>query len=325
MKRTLAFPMAALLSVVCPVDLQAQDTAFTYQGVLTDSGSPAAGSYDLRFDLFNASTDGAFLGTITCTAAAVDDGLFTVILDYGSGLFDGGARWLEIGVRPDGSPDAFTVLSPRQRFHSSPYAVTAGKVTGTISGSQIAGGTISGAHLASGAVTTEHLASGAVAAAQLASGATASNMAAGGLSGVPAGGMILSDDPSDERLLQVDLGERWEEGASGSSPAARSSHTSVWTGSESRERSCADPAMSARSSRCRADSWFSKRKRSPARRSPCRVSVSRNAATTSGSRHKHSSKVVTPSSAPRTSAQAFPSAPSPPRHSRWDRKAPISI
>ena len=44
----------------------AQGTAFTYQGRLNDGGSPASGSYDLTFALFDAATSGNQVGgTVT--------------------------------------------------------------------------------------------------------------------------------------------------------------------------------------------------------------------------------------------------------------------
>ncbi|MGH7953739.1 MAG: hypothetical protein ACREFE_17720, partial [Limisphaerales bacterium] len=39
--------------------LRAQGTAFTYQGRLDDSGSPANGIYDLRFTIYDSMIDGS--------------------------------------------------------------------------------------------------------------------------------------------------------------------------------------------------------------------------------------------------------------------------
>jgi len=71
-------------------------TSFTYSGYLTDGGSPADGDYDFTFELFDAEIDGASIMTTTVGDVAVEGGLFTVVLDFGSGAFDGDARWLEI-------------------------------------------------------------------------------------------------------------------------------------------------------------------------------------------------------------------------------------
>jgi hypothetical protein len=99
-------------------------TGFTYQGYLTDGGSPADGQYDLEFELYDdASTQVG--STITVDDETVTDGLFTVELDFGSGVFDGEARYLKIGVRPGDSNGDFTPLTPRQALTAAPYALHA--------------------------------------------------------------------------------------------------------------------------------------------------------------------------------------------------------
>jgi len=114
---------------------QAQGTAFTYQGRLTDAGAPANGAYDLRFIIYDNSAGGSQQGPIlTNSATALSNGLFTVTLDFGN-VFPGAARWLEIGVRTNGGGNFFT-LTPRQALTPAPYAITAGNV---ISGGLAAG------------------------------------------------------------------------------------------------------------------------------------------------------------------------------------------
>ena len=70
----------------------AQGTAFTYQGHLTEAGSPAEGIYDLRFTLHDSQTGGSGLGTVTKTATQVSNGVFTATLDFGAEVFDGEAN-----------------------------------------------------------------------------------------------------------------------------------------------------------------------------------------------------------------------------------------
>jgi lysophospholipase L1-like esterase len=109
------------------VQAVAQGTAFTYQGRLNDGSNPANGNYDLRFAIYNAASGGSMAGgPMTNAATAVSNGLFTVTLDFGSGVFDGSARWLDIGVRTNGpgSP-GFTTLNPRQALTPTPYAIQA--------------------------------------------------------------------------------------------------------------------------------------------------------------------------------------------------------
>lgn len=95
-----------------------QTTAFTYQGQLKDGGSPANGAYDLTFRLFDADANGNQIGAdVSLAATTVADGLFTVALDFGAGMFDGSPRWLEIEVNT-------IVLTPRQPITSTPYSQT---------------------------------------------------------------------------------------------------------------------------------------------------------------------------------------------------------
>ena len=99
-------------------------TAFTYQGRLTDGGNPADGEYDFEFKLYDdVSTQVG--STVTINDKTVTDGLFTVQLDFGSGIFDGEARYLEVCVRPGDSNGDFTPLSPWQALTAAPYALHA--------------------------------------------------------------------------------------------------------------------------------------------------------------------------------------------------------
>src|SRR5262245_24685159 len=82
-------------------------TAFTYQGRLAAAGTPASGSYDFEFRLFDAATAGNQVGiTIALGSLPVNGGLFTTTLDFGNSPnpFGGQARWLEIKVKPAGGP-----------------------------------------------------------------------------------------------------------------------------------------------------------------------------------------------------------------------------
>ena len=98
-------------------------TQFTYQGHLADGGSPADVEYDLRFDLYDAEGNGNLLGTVSRENVGVSDGFLTVLLDFGSNVFTGQARWLEIGVRPGASTGDHTMLTPRQSLTPAPYAL----------------------------------------------------------------------------------------------------------------------------------------------------------------------------------------------------------
>jgi len=97
-------------------------SGFTYQGYLTDGGAPANGVYNFEFTLYDAETEGISFGTANVDEVTVDEGLFTVQIDFGSGVFDGDARWLAIGVQPGDETGAYTPLEPRQPITPSTYA-----------------------------------------------------------------------------------------------------------------------------------------------------------------------------------------------------------
>jgi hypothetical protein len=56
-KRLLSASLA-IAALIIPSSLQAQGTAFTYQGRLNDGANPANGSYDLAFALYDAASGG---------------------------------------------------------------------------------------------------------------------------------------------------------------------------------------------------------------------------------------------------------------------------
>ena len=110
------------------VRAQSLDTSFTYQGKLIDTSNPAQGFYDFEFKLFDdPNTDGQVGSTLAQENIGVYEGYFTVVLDFGGGVFDGTALWLEIGVRAGEleDPNVYTTLTPRQKITASPYALYA--------------------------------------------------------------------------------------------------------------------------------------------------------------------------------------------------------
>jgi hypothetical protein len=107
--------------------VQAQSTAFTYQGKLTDGSNPASGPYDFQIKLFDTQAvgTGAQQGTtVTVSNITVTAGIFTVPVDFGvcPSCFNGASRFLEIAVKPT-SGGTFTTLGPRQPLTSTPYAI----------------------------------------------------------------------------------------------------------------------------------------------------------------------------------------------------------
>ncbi len=115
----------------------AQTSVITYQGKLNNNGSAASGVYDLRFAVYDAVTNGNSLAAVTNAPTTVSNGLFTVQLDFGANVFNGNARWLEIGVRTNGSVGAYVLLNPRQAVSSTPYAIQAANAAAAVTAASV--------------------------------------------------------------------------------------------------------------------------------------------------------------------------------------------
>jgi hypothetical protein len=125
MKKRITYVIIALVVCASLHRAAAQGTAFTYQGQLQTDGSPASGTYNLTFSLFPKIIGGsAVAGPVTNNAVIVTNGLFTVVIDFGSGVFDGMTNWLAIGVETNGV-GTFSTLSPRQQLTPTPNAIFA--------------------------------------------------------------------------------------------------------------------------------------------------------------------------------------------------------
>jgi microcystin-dependent protein len=111
-------------------------TAFTYQGRLNAGATAANGSYDMSFAVYDANVAGNLIaGPITNSAVAVSNGLFTVTLDFGPGVFTGTNYWVQMAVSPAGM-GTFAPLVPLQQLTPTPYALSA--ANGTPAGSVMA-------------------------------------------------------------------------------------------------------------------------------------------------------------------------------------------
>lgn len=101
----------------------AQTTEFTYQGKLSDTGTPSA-TYDFEFRLCASETSCSTPLAIDSRpgVAVASGGIFTTKINFGAGAFDGADRFLEIAVRHPGETN-YTTLAPRQKLASAPYAI----------------------------------------------------------------------------------------------------------------------------------------------------------------------------------------------------------
>ncbi len=144
----LAFLSLMILDFRCPA-FSLVGTAFTYQGRLNDGLGPANGIYDLSFSVYDSTNlPGTLIaGPLTNSATAISNGLFTVTLDFGTNVFNGTERWLEIGVRTNGA-SSFVTLVPRQKVTPTPYALMSlealqsASLLGTLPASQLPAGVV---------------------------------------------------------------------------------------------------------------------------------------------------------------------------------------
>ncbi len=100
-------------------------TAFTYQGWLSQAGTPVTGTCDAEFRLYDLAEGGARLGEPITHTLTVDAGYFNVSLDFGQTPWTGEARWLEVAVRCPAGAGLFEPLAPRQALTPTPYALQA--------------------------------------------------------------------------------------------------------------------------------------------------------------------------------------------------------
>jgi hypothetical protein len=111
----------------------AQGSVFTYQGQLKRSGSPTNGPCDFRFELFDAEQAGTQIGPPnTRLGVGVNNGLFTVQLDFGDNAFRvseedffAAPRWLQLSVRCPAGSGNYSSLQPRQLLTAAPHALYA--------------------------------------------------------------------------------------------------------------------------------------------------------------------------------------------------------
>ena len=200
---TLTFAASASLACILTlssavISAEPLGSAFTYQGRLTDSGQSADGLYDLQVCLFDSPTA---VVAIACPPdfddVPIEDGVFTLALDFGAAPFVGQQRFIELRVRPGASTGGYTILTPRQLVRATPEALrsnvssaapwsgltgvpagfadgtddnSGGTVTSITAGAGLSGGTITGSGsigIANGGVGAAQIAPGAVGLAQV--------------------------------------------------------------------------------------------------------------------------------------------------------------
>ncbi|KXK03900.1 MAG: hypothetical protein UZ17_ACD001000997 [Acidobacteria bacterium OLB17] len=128
-------------SAPTPTPVPVGNAAFTYQGKLLENGVNVTGPRNLKFRLFDDSTNTQVGSDVILQGVNVSDGIFTVLLDFGTAAYSGASRSLEISVSYPAA-NAFTTLSPRQTLTAAPYAVrsiVAGTADNAVNTQQLGG------------------------------------------------------------------------------------------------------------------------------------------------------------------------------------------
>ncbi|MEM9530285.1 MAG: hypothetical protein AAGA23_05160 [Pseudomonadota bacterium] len=129
-------------------------TGFSYQGQLARDGDAISGPYDFEFLLYNQVDGGEPVADpVLLDRVPVEDGLFSVELDFGMTPFGGDQLWIEVWVRESDGVEDPVALTPRQPLTPAPFALFSRFVEiDSVTGSEIADGTVTASDLAASAV-----------------------------------------------------------------------------------------------------------------------------------------------------------------------------
>ena len=122
------------------INAQTVNTGFTYQGELIESGAPVNGEYDFQIDAYTVENGGTgFLFPADFLNVNVSNGLFSLTnVDFGDILYLlNSDLWLEISVRKSAVGGNYTILSPRQKIDSVPYAIKSEESNTAITASKL--------------------------------------------------------------------------------------------------------------------------------------------------------------------------------------------
>ena len=197
--------------------LQAQGTAFTYQGRIVDNGATATGSYDFQFKIYDAISGGNLVaGPILSPSTAVSNGLFTLTLNSEPAHFpERHAGWRS-------EPAPREAPAPMQRWEFGVPSIA------SLRDHSRYGFRVHQRH----ADHDRHSHSGPTRIRR-----DRQNLSAAGESGVPSGAVVASFVENDTALLNagyvriaatMGTSDEWIQRV----PSPRNSHTAVWTGSE---------------------------------------------------------------------------------------------
>lgn len=102
---------------------QVIDNTFTYQGYLEFEGQPANGPYDFLVYLVDEealATSANIVDSLAFDNHPLNQGVFSLELDFADGLFDGTDYWLDVRVRQSGTT-VYTVFNTVDKLNAVPY------------------------------------------------------------------------------------------------------------------------------------------------------------------------------------------------------------
>ncbi len=144
-----------------------QSNIFTYQGELIQNSLPANGNYEMAVSVYTDAMNGTHLLGVNFLSVPVVNGLFTLNIDFGSTVFVGDERWIELSVRDFTTPN-LTVLSPRQLIANAPYAIHSQFVGNSgVNSDAIQAGSVTNIKITDGAITQAKLQNNSVGSLQV--------------------------------------------------------------------------------------------------------------------------------------------------------------
>ena len=124
MKRSITIIITTLILLTSYAMAEPLGTGFTYQGELNFQGARANGTFDFEFTLFEVGIDGvALTAPYKLEDVNVQDGVFSVELDFGTDPYTGEKLWLDIAIREGDSVGGYTGLLPRQPITRTPFSI----------------------------------------------------------------------------------------------------------------------------------------------------------------------------------------------------------
>lgn len=135
-------------------------TTISFEGQLEENGQPLSGSYNMRFELFDAESSGNLIGSEKISKVSVVDGTYNVELKYETPLTDQ-SYWLEVAIKSGGGysvlPGRYEVLVDQTGLFEMWLSFLGVLPANLIKSSHIADGEIIAADIADGTMTLEKI------------------------------------------------------------------------------------------------------------------------------------------------------------------------